>query len=313
MMKIALATHLLRGYPENSSGASTPETRRNLFRWLQRHGFDGVEVGSWWFDVYNAPVDAVVRLRNEAAEHGLALAGINCLRKNVTHPAVAEQNRRDLQQAVAAAAAAEIPFVNVSLSIAATLLGHSIEFVRGLPVSPGSSRSVAGEEIVRSAAFLADLARAAAPAGIEIAVELHNCSLADTSRSLRRLLELAAQPNLSANPDLGNLYWAYAEPEEPWHEAIVNLASPVKLWHVKNVQRIYFPETGRAQFVHASLEQGDIDYRWALARLLAAGFDGWISLEGAGPGDWLAFAARGKTYLDELRADVAAGIGLQVH
>ncbi len=311
-MKIAFATHILQGYPASFSDASSPETRRNLLRWLRRHRFDGVEVGAWWFDFYHAPLADVVRLRDEIGEQGLTLVAFNCLRKNVTHPAVAEANRRDLRRTVEAAAAAGVPFVSISLSVPATLLGYPVDFVRGLPVSPGASKTATEGELARAAGFLGELAREAASAGVQLALELHNCSLADTSRSLLRLLELAGQPNLSANPDLGNLYWAYDEPEEAWQDAVVRLAKRVKLWHVKNVLRIALPEEHRTLFVHASLDAGDIDYRWALARLVEAGFDGWISLEGAGPGDWLAFAARGKAYLDDLLADASEDIGLAV-
>ncbi|MGH2458824.1 MAG: sugar phosphate isomerase/epimerase family protein [Chloroflexota bacterium] len=141
-------------------------------------------------------------------------------------------------------------------------------------------------------------------------------SIEDTVRRKEELassgLELAGHPNLSANPDLGNLHRGYAEPEEPWHEAIERLVGRVKFWHVKNVQRTFIPELRHSFFNHATLEYVDIDYRWALARLVAAGFDGYLSIEGAGRGDFLAFAARGKAYLDELAQTLASGEGLAV-
>ena len=120
------------------------------------------------------------------------------------------------------------------------------------------------------------------------------------------------EPNVGANPDLGNLMWGYAEPEEPWYEAIKNLAGRVDFWHVKNVQLVQIPETQRSYWIHAGLGEGDIDYRWALGTLMAKGFDGWISIESAGPGDLLAFVGRGCDYLRELLEEQKQGIGLLV-
>src|SRR5579871_2578963 len=107
-MKILFATHAVRGYPPRVGGFPTAEERRNLFAWAKRRGFDGIEVGDWWFDFFTAPIGDVARLKDEMASHGLELAGFNCLRKCVTHPAVAEPNRRDLRRAVEVARAARL-------------------------------------------------------------------------------------------------------------------------------------------------------------------------------------------------------------
>lgn len=311
-MKIALATHILRGYPPRSGGIPTPEARRALFRWARKQGFDGIEVGDWWFDYYNASLDEAEALAREIKDHGLELAGFNCLRKCVTHPAVATQNRRDLRRAVEVAAVLRPEFVSISLSLGADTVGIPADRDRGTNYSPGSSAEATDAEFSLAARFLAELAETAGRAGVGVALELHHCSLADTSQSLLRLLDEANHPNLSANPDLGNLLWAYAEPKEAWYEAVERLAGRVKFWHVKNLQRVHVPEVNRAFWVHASLEAGDVDYRWALARFAAAGFDGYLSIEGAGPGDLLAFAARGKAYLDELIETLEGGDGLGV-
>ena len=307
-MRVALATHTLnarRGYPESSREAQIT-ARRNLYSWARQHNFAGIEVGAWWYDFYQAPVTETRQLKEEMAAEGLALAGFNCLRKCVTHPAVATQNRRDLWTAVEVACEVGVPVVSISLSLDADAVDIPQQDVRGTQISPGSSRDAGDEEFEQAGAFLRELARVAQPSGIEIALELHHCSLADTSHSLLRLLDIAGEPNISANPDLGNVTWGYAVPEEPWPESVIHLAGRVRFWHVKNIQRVYFPEVGRSAFVHAALGEGDIDYRWAIAHMQSAGFDGWLSLEAAGPGDWLSFAARGKAYLDELQKDFAA-------
>ena len=195
----------------------------------------------------------------------------------------------------------------VSLSLAPAASGTPEDRIKGLRESPGGGKDASEEAFVETAAFLAELARDGASAAVEVVIELHHGSLADTSRRVLHLLELARAPNLSANPDLGTLYWGYETPEEPWYVAIERLAGRVKLWHVKNVQRIHVPEVARSFFVHAALGEGDIDYRWALGRLARAGFDGYLTIEGAGSGDLLAFAERSKAYLDRLRDDLSAG------
>ncbi len=311
-MKILFATHALRGYPQRKGGFPAPELRQNLFAWAKRKGFDGIEVGDWWFDFYSAEMGEIARLKEEMEGYGLEMAGLNCLRKCVTHPAVADQNRCDLHRAIEVAKALRLSFVSISLALVPTATGTPEDRIKGLQVSPGGGKGAPESEFVETAVFLAELASDASSADVEVAIELHHCGLADTSQRILHLMELANLPNLSANPDLGNLYWGYEVPEEPWYEAIERLVGRVKVWHVKNVQRIRVPEVNHSFFTHAGLGEGDIDYRWALARLMAGGFDGYISIEGAGSGDLLAFAARGKAYLDELLADHEAGIGLKV-
>ncbi|MBM4419365.1 MAG: sugar phosphate isomerase/epimerase [Chloroflexi bacterium] len=307
-MKILLATHTLRPVYGGPEAITTPETRRHVIAWSRRRGFDGIEVGAWWFDFATAPIGELRALRDQMHDAGLEMGGFNCLRSSVVHPAVREENRRALTRAVEAAAAVGVPFVSISFSMAPDLVQLPFDRIRGWIYSPGGSRGAPDSEFTETAALLKDLARQAAPHGVSIAIELHNCSLADTSASLLRLLGAAGEPNISANPDLGNLVWGYETPEERWQDAIVALAPHVRFWHVKNVQRVHLPEFRRAAFVASTLETGEIDYRWCLARLREAGFDGTISLEGAGGGDWLGVASRNKAYLDEMLGDLAAGV-----
>lgn len=311
-MRLLFATHSLRGYPKRKGGFPKAEDRRNLFSWARRKGFDGLEVGDWWFDFFTASDEETAQLKEEMAEYGLELAGFNCLRKCVSHPDAAERNRRDLRRSVDLAKRLQLGFVSISLALPSEVSGTPDDRLKGLEICAGGGRDASERDFVDTAGFLADLAADAAGAGVEIAIELHHGSIADTSRRILQLIEMAKQPNLSANPDVVNLYWGYETPEEPWYEALDRLAGHVKVWHVKNVQRVHVPELGHAFFTHAALDEGDIDYRWALTRLVAGGFDGYVSIEGAGPGDLLAFAARGKVYFDELMSDLSAGIGLTV-
>lgn len=313
-VKIAFATHALMGYPRRALVGNTPDAQKasNLMAWLEHHGFDGMEVGQWWLDFSLLGADRVGAFKEELAAHNLELIAFNCLRKCVTHPKIADENERDLRRTIDVAKAVRPKYVSISFSLDADVYGVSQDKARGLPESFGCSKGAPERDYEITAALLKDLAREAAKADVEIAIEMHHCSLADNSRALLHLIDLADEPNISANPDLGNVLWGYEVPEEPWYESVKRVAGRVKFWHLKNVQRIHVPEVRHSFYVHAGLGEGDIDYRWALGTLMAAGFDGDVSIEGSGGGDFLAFADRGKKYLDELMDDIESGAGLVV-
>jgi len=316
-MKIALGTHSMIGYPPVIKQIPSSKRRKCIFKWAQKKGFDGIDVGDWWFDFYTAEFSEVEKLKNELLEHDLELAGFNCLRKCVTHPSVKERNQDDLRRAIEVAKIVRPAVVSISLSLdpdADSINKQQNDELSmsptGLSVSPGSSIQAMDEEFHEAAEFLAELAEDAESADVGVALELHHCSIADTSQSVSKILSIANHPNLSANPDLGNLYWAYNCPLEPWHEAVERLAGRINFWHVKNLHRVYIPEIKRSFFIQAPLDEGDIDYRWALEKFVSKGFNGYISLEGAGPGDLFAFATRGKIYLDELISDINSDTGI---
>jgi sugar phosphate isomerase/epimerase len=312
-MKIVLATHTLQGYPPKLGGTPNPDRRLALFNWARRTGFDGLEIADWWFDFPNEDTGELQRITKEMAERDLELTGFNCLRRCITHPSVAEQNRKDLIQIIEVAKVIRPKVVSVSYSIEPSVTKTKKDWVKGVKDPPGGSRSAKEKDFEEVAAFSRQLAENASTEGIGVALELHHGSITDSSKNLLKVLDIADHPNLSANPDLGNLYWAYDEPLEPWYEAVENLVGRVELWHVKNVQRVSIPEVGRSAFVHSALNEGDIDYRWALSKFVEGGFDGYLSIEGAGPGDLLGFAARSKAYLDGLLDDLKGETGLDVY
>jgi sugar phosphate isomerase/epimerase len=306
-VKYAFANHILTWHPHRRGGDPPPSAQRRLqARWIRRAGFDGLEMGDFWMDVYGAP-DALLRtIRAECEGEDLPIVALNCLRQAVTPAARAEQNRRNLRRALEVADLLGAPMVNISLATPHALIGQTRDDNRGTTVSVGGSRGAAPGEEDEVAAFLRDLADRAAPAGLHLTVELHHNAITDTGASLARLVRAIDRPNVGGNPDLGNLLWAYAVPEEPYEEALLAvLDAGMNFWHVKNVQRVLMPELSRAAFVHAALPEGDIDYRWCLMTARAHGYDGWISIEGAGPGDVLAFAERGLAYLRRIEADLA--------
>jgi sugar phosphate isomerase/epimerase len=299
-MKIAFSTHAVTDYPEPGWGLIRPEkTRAQVFDWVQSVGFDGVEVADSWTDIYNNPPGYLEDIRAQLEQRGLVTAAVNCLRKSLCHPDLADENEERLHQAVDVAALLGCPIVNVSLSQGP---GPGLGAVRGRASSPGGSLEATEQDFEKTAERLRGIARHAAERGQELAIELHHCSIADTSRNVLKVIEMTGEPNVKANPDLVNGLWSVASPRESWREALANVVDRMNLWHVKNVQSIELPEHEITEFVEAPLPLGDVDYRWAVMFAADRGFDGWISIEGAGRLDPFEKIGWAKRYLDECLA-----------
>jgi sugar phosphate isomerase/epimerase len=157
--------------------------------------------------------------------------------------------------------------------------------------------------------------RLAADLNVSIAIEVHQGSLADNSTATLHLLDLVGLSNVGANPDLGNIYWHYEYPEETAEAAIVALAPRAVYWHCKNLRRLHIPELRRAVFQRVPLPDGDLDYRFAIAAMRDAGYDGYLAVEGAREGDALGQDRRGVEYVRQILAELtpaAAAAEVQV-
>jgi sugar phosphate isomerase/epimerase len=118
------------------------------------------------------------------------------------------------------------------------------------------------------------------------------------------LLDLIDRPNVGANADLGNLTWTYDVPEESAESCIVALAPRLKYWHCKNLIRIPLPELKRTHFIRTRLADGEIEYRYMIAAVVHAGYDGCIALEGAGASDELGENGHNVAYVASILADL---------
>lgn len=263
-----------------------------MFRRIADAGFDGIDISdSWGFGDW--PASQIARTRDIARQHGLSVATASCMGKTLCHPDLGERHRRALLHAIDVASMLGAPIVNVALAIPRT---PGVTPVIGAKHSPGGSLDASDADYEVTAAGLREVARAAAVHDIRIAVELHDRSLADTSRSVLRIVEAIGEENVGTNPDLTNGYRAYETPPETWIAALEALAPRAVVWHVNNLQRVHFPEIGRAAFVERTLGEGDIDYRLAVARMRAARFDGCVVIEYKGTGDAFETIARGREY-----------------
>ncbi|MBI4552751.1 MAG: sugar phosphate isomerase/epimerase [Candidatus Latescibacteria bacterium] len=309
-MKLLFCTLTLRPYLEPASrerGIPSPDERRRVWDWLVAHGFDGIDLGETWLNFYDAPDDELVAVGQEVRDHGLAIGAVTVLRKIITPPAdehVQIENRRKLRRAVEAAALVGAPIVNMSISPEPWQVKVREQDLRG-QADPVASSTRADEEDYRIAAeFLASLALDAEQQHIGLTLELHQNSIIDTPDRMLHLLRHIDHPNVKVNPDLGNFYFAFATPPCSWEDAVTQLARHTDFWHVKNIQRVYVESEDRAYLINAPLDQGMIDYRRALRMMAAQGFDGWISIEMAGPGDPFACILAGKEYLVGLLREI---------
>ena len=141
--------------------------------------------------------------------------------------------------------------------------------------------------------------------GVSVAIEMHQYSVADTSASTLKLLQAIGMDNIGVNPDLGNVIWAYEELAESWDQALMALAPWTIWWHCKNMYRIHIPETHRAFFVPSSLAEGEIDYRYAIAIMRQAGYDGYLLIEGIHNHDMLSLSKKSLEYVRSVLSNSA--------
>lgn len=266
-----------------------PTERRPLLRWIANRGFDGLDVADTWLPFYQLQDEALHELRDEVASYGLAIRSLNPYRCIVTRSPQAERNLEKLSRSVAAAAILGATTVNVTLSL---------PFGESPPGRPLTHADATEEEYEETARKLKPLARQAAQSGTQLSLELHDDGILDSAASCLKLLHLIDEPAVGVNPDVGNLY-RMTNPPDNWRDAIRMMAPHTNLWHVKNYKKLHHPSLIGPVSTIAPVEDGDIDYRWALTELVRHGFDGDLSIE-AGAGDGLDVIWRAKRYFDEV-------------
>lgn len=302
-MKICYAYRRTIFYPYDGGSRGLPEdrkTRERLFRSMHDIGFDAVELSFDASGGMEATEQEVKDLRKELADYGISCAGVRA-GGGLYVPRVMAENKRTLMKAVDNAywVGAEVlncaigtPPRNVSLG------GLSI----GEGFVQGASKTATAEDFERTGAGIHDVAEKAAGYGLDVTLEVHQHTLVDNSWSVKHVIELADSPNVYVNPDLGNILWNYNHPEETMEEAILELAPVSKYWHCKNMHRVYVPELDRSFFIRVPLPDGEIDYRFAISAMDAAGFDGWLAVEGATEGDQLTADKRSLDYVKDILA-----------
>lgn len=298
-MKIGYAFRRSVFYPfadEKGPGNELPpkEVRRDYLRKVRSLGFEGIEVG----------IASVPGSEEQVKELGRELAGEGvpamCIRGGggFASPRTEARSRQRVEEAIERAAWIGANLVNMTVGVPSAS-PHTYRGV-GHRVAHGGSRTASGYDFEVTAKHLREVGRRAADLGVEIAIEMHQNSLADNAWSCLRLLEMVDLPNVGVNPDLGNLYWTYEDPEEVLEAAIVALAPKAKYWHCKQLYRIHIPEQERAYFLKVPLPDGEIDYRFAISAMVEADYPGFLAIEGCREGDQLYRDGKSVQYVQTL-------------
>ncbi|MFN8511296.1 MAG: sugar phosphate isomerase/epimerase [Thermomicrobiales bacterium] len=303
-MKFAYAFRRTAFYPyDGGTGWEIPpkEVRGKYLKKVREIGFEGIEVGLG---------QGVGTSEAEIRELGKELdaAGVPCAAVRggggFTRPFVADRSRAAVTGAVKMASWIGSNLINMTVTMPS---GHPAGLVGGgvgATTAPGASKTATAADYEVTANELRKLADFAADLGVDISIELHQHSIADTSWSCLHLLNLIDRPNVGLNPDLGNLYWHYETPEETLEHAIVALAPKTRYWHCKQLQRVQIPDLEKSYFLLVPLPDGEIDYRFSIAAMLDAGYDGWLSIEGFRYGDQIRGDSRSVAYCKELIAEL---------
>ncbi len=273
--------------------------RRQYLPLVKAMGFDAVEVGV----DEQADQFAARELAQELEDAGLTI-GVVRAGGGLSHPIAGPRALDRLQRAVRYAGWAGASVVNTALVNPPTHPGGPGSDHRGEQVSQGSSRVASEREFELTADRLRTAGRMAADVNVKISIEVHQGSIADNSWATLHLLDLVGLDNVGANPDLGNIYWHYEEPEETPEAAIVALAPRALYWHCKNLMRVHVTDLHRAFFSRVPLPDGEIDYRFAISAMLAAGYSGYLAVEGAQKGDQLSQDRRSVEYVRGLLRDL---------
>lgn len=277
------------------------EHRPRYLKAVRQLGFDGLEIPA--SAAADATEAAARDLRAELEDAGLPAV---CVRGGgpVAHPQAGAASMARLRQTVRFASWVGAGVVNVTCVTPATHPGGPGARRVGEPVSQGSSRVASEDDFERTADRFREIGQLAADLGMDVSIEVHQGSIADNSWSALHLVELIGLPNFGVNPDLGNIYWQYEEPEETPESAIVALAPRAKYWHCKNLKKVHIPELHRAIFLRVPLPDGDIDYRFAISAMVDAEYRGYLAVEGAREGDQLAADGRSAAYVREVLASL---------
>ena len=299
-MKIAFGLTVLSNwnYPNRLfSSIPTAIERAPLLVWAKRAGFDGVEPADSWMDWYSMSNDQLEDMRAQLDKIGLPCAAMNPYRCIVVGHPDAARNEEKLYRTLEVGHLWGAEFINLAISVPFPAVMTDVErHERQTKLARGEDFTDAQFE--ECALKVRKLADAATAKGIALSIELHDDGITDRSDHVMRLHSMVNHPNVGVNPDLQNGFRVPYKTED-WRTVIENMAAATNLWHVKSNTRRYVPETGLYQSGRATLRNGDIDYRWALTKMVEAGFDGWLTLE-TGGGDSLHHAGGDLKYLHEL-------------
>ncbi len=284
----------------------------SFIRKVAEIGFEGIEMPHTTFDAMNGDESAINAFGKRFKDAGIPIVATR-VAGAMTSPRGLVQTRAQLGRAIRYAEMVGAQIVNCSLGSGSPYPGKpgnpypgEIGASFGWPRVEGSSREASIFDFERTADELRKGCDQAAGAGITLSAEVHPYTIVDNSWSALLLHELVDRDNFGINPDTGNPYWTYHVPEESTEELMDAVASVSVYWHSKSMVRIYHPENERAVFVRVPLPDGELDYRYSMAAMINAGFQGYMALESLQAGDQWERDRRSLDYAKALAAELEA-------
>ncbi len=297
-MKIAYAFRRCASYPYNGGGLpNDSENRQQFLQKAREIGFEGIELPR--MSISDTEIDT---LRSQLEDAGMPCVAVRG-GGGAAHPRVASGNLQAMIDAVYFAPKIGAKIVNTTVTTPPRDPNGKGTY-RGESVSQGSSRQASIIDYERTASAISKVASLAADLDISLSIEIHQNSIVDNSWSALHLMDLIDAPNVGINPDLGNIYWTYDIPEESCEDAIVALAPHVNYWHCKSLYRVHIPDLESAIYVQVPLPDGEIDYRFAIAALLDANYEGYLAIEGIRYGDQFHQDGRSVSYVNSVIEDI---------
>ncbi len=140
-----------------------------------------------------------------------------------------------------------------------------------------------------------ELGKHAGQCGLEVSLEMYEDTYIGTADGAVRFVNDVDEPAVGINADIGNLVRLH-RPVEHWSSMIDKLVPYAKYWHVKNYMRIEDPDKNIFLSYPTSLALGIINYREAIRKAIACGFNSAFLCEHYG-GDSLSVCAMNRDYL----------------
>ena len=289
-MKFCYANRRMTLYPNSVDPWDlAPEDYTDAFLTkVKEMGFDALEIGSDTLDKTGGSEKSVKEFTNKVKSFGL---DIGCIRSGgtLTEAKNGPENIEKIKKSIIYGTITGAEVVNGAISAPirypGSPEGSAYASSSGWPKSQDSSKETTVWIYEHVSKIYQDSCDQASDNNINVSVEIHQNSPVDNSWSAKYLYDLVDRSNFGINPDLGNVLWNYDQPEEKFENCIDNVASISNYWHCKNHHTVYHPENQRSVFLRVPLQDGEIDYRYAITSMKNAGYKGYMAIEGTQYGD----------------------------
>jgi sugar phosphate isomerase/epimerase len=270
----------------------SPEQWAESLRQVADAGFSELDPTDSWLRVADLPPERRREFVQLARNLGLGIPAISTSRKSPIDPEQGDDNLAYCHRVIETAAEIGAGAVCFGLFGAFTeaqkqqLWFWTADGVKN-PEDPATYQ--------KAVARIRELGKHAEEYGIEVSLEMYEDTYIGTADGAVRFVNDVGVPAVGINADIGNLVRLH-RPVEHWRSMIDKVVPYAKYWHVKNYMRVEDPAHGLIVSYPTSLALGIIDYREAIRKALAQGYESAFLCEHYG-GDGLSVCAMNRDYL----------------